>query len=229
MDPPPAPDVPDAPASPFAPTVAVPAMADPATARRARYANLATTALALAILEIVQGLFRVITQIANMAYGTHHAFTPKTVRGEALTEMTELGTRFAQRIGPWEIARAVPFLVASALLVSIALRIKRGDVEALRVARQWAFLAFGVLALSVLIQAMVTVPATLDYQEHLVAVMPVVMPKSGAPPFDVKALIGSMTKVGALLGLVFGTAAMAAWPIILYVWAGKLLRAPAAS
>ncbi len=130
----------------------------------------------------------------------------------------------ALRTAPWEIARTVPFLLATGLLLWIAVRLRQGDARALFVARQWTLAAFGVIAVSLLIQVVAIVPPTMEYQRQVVETIPTVTAGKGAAPFDVKQMMSSMMVVGAVFGVVTGTLFLSAWPVVLRVWAGRLIR-----
>jgi hypothetical protein len=101
-----------------------------------------------------------------------------------------------------------------------------GCLAALGAARQWALAALGVVAVSLLVQIVAIVPPTMDYQARIVELLPTA-PRTKAP-FDVKEFTSSMTMVSVALGLAFGAVGMSVWPVILYVWAGRL-RAEAAA
>ena len=81
---------------------------------------------------------------------------------------------------------------------------------------------------SALIQALVTVPATIAYTQQVMDMMPDMPTGASAPPFDVKEIMAVITKVSTMVGLVLGTLVLAIWPIVLHVWAGKLMRESAA-
>jgi uncharacterized membrane protein YciS (DUF1049 family) len=54
--------------------------------------------------------------------------------------------------------------------------------------------------------------------------MPVLPSRGGATAVDMKQMMGSMTLVSTILGVVFGTGFLAAWPIAFHVWSGRLMR-----
>jgi hypothetical protein len=186
---------------------------------------LGTTCLVLALLEMLDCVQKIATQLFSrtMIEGQRSLF-PTKPHGPPMGAMLDAAQQMAARIAPWEIARNLPYLAASVMLLLIANRLRKGDLAALATARQWVFAAFGVIAVSLLIQIVAVVPATMDYQRSIVESLPATPGGKGAPPFDVKQMVSSMTVVGTLLGLVFGTAFMSAWPIVLFVWAGRLLR-----
>jgi hypothetical protein len=131
---------------------------------------------------------------------------------------------FMTKIAIAEVVRSVPFVVASVVLLRISLRLKRAEPAALDDARKWLFWALGAIAVSILVQAVVTLPATMEWQEKFVAAMPAMPPPGtrGAPPFDMKQMITMMTMASSLVGLLFGSVMMAVFPVVVYVWAGKL-------
>ncbi len=186
----------------------------------ARCRTLGTLSLVLAILEIVYCGQKVVFQLMNSRIiAAERAYMPKTpgMSPAIYTEANEL----ARRVVPWEIARMVPFIVASVVLLFIARRLRAGDLAALGVARQWAFAALGVVGLSLLVQIVAIVPATLDYQARMVELLPAT--PRGAP-FDMGQMMSSMTMVGTVMGLAMGTVILSVWPIVLYVWACRLQR-----
>lgn len=67
-------------------------------------------------------------------------------------------------------------------------------------------------------------PATLEYQRHLVDSLPAMPAGAGTPPIDVKSFTSSVTAISVMLGLAGGIVFLSAWPIVLYVWAGQLIR-----
>jgi hypothetical protein len=117
----------------------------------------------------------------------------------------------------------VPFVVATCVLLWIAIRVRRGDTKALGAARTWALAALGVVATSALVQVLVTIPATMEYQRQVMDAMAVLPPRAKAP-FDIKGVMSAATIVGSIGGLVMGTMLLSVWPVTLYLWAGRLLR-----
>lgn len=206
--------------APYAPPGAVPAAPAGDGTRR-----LGTVALVLGIIELAYGGFHIIVEAFNsVLIEAERPLFPTRPRGPDMSAMLDQGHELAKAVAPWEIARTVPFLVLAAMLVWIATRLRRGDASALRVARQWALAAFGCIALSLLVQGMITMPATVEFQRKMFEAMPIPPTAKGAAAPDVRGLMSSMTIVGALLGLVFGAAFYSAWPIVLLVWSGRLLR-----
>ena len=130
---------------------------------------------------------------------------------------------FAKRIAVWEALRTIPFLLATVFLLWIALRLRKGDMEALRSAQTWMFSAFAAIAVSLLIQILVTVPATLEYQ-HQVATLMLTPPAGKSPPVAMREMMSAMTMVVTIVGVVIGTLVLSVWPVVFYVWAGRLLR-----
>ena len=191
-----------------------------------RCASLGTLCLLLGILELVYCGQRVIMQLLNdrivraerawFPSGAHPP--PAAIYGEA--------EAFAHRVAPWEIARTVPFVVAAVALLFIARRLRQGDLPALGAARQWALAALGVVAVSLLVQIIAIAPATMDYQARIVELVPT--PPHGKAPFDVGQFMASTTVVALGFGLAAGAVGMSVWPVILYIWAGRL-RAEAAA
>jgi hypothetical protein len=175
----------------------------------------------LGILELVYCGQRVIVQLLNSRIvRAERAFLPTEPHPPPAAIYSE-AEALAHRITPWEIARTVPFLVAAIALLFIARRLREGDLTALGAARQWALAALGVVVVSLLVQIVAIVPPTMDYQARIVELLPT--PSRGAkPPFDVRQFTSSMTIAGLALGLAFGAVSMSVWPVILYIWAGRL-------
>jgi uncharacterized membrane protein YqjE len=190
-----------------------------------RYKKLGTTCLVLAILELVYCLWRLVGQLLTTPImKAERTMLPSSPHGPRMNDVWDAAQELSHRIAPWETARTIPFALATGFLLWIAIRLRRGDGAALFAARKWVFAAFGVIAVSLLIQIAVVVPATMDYQRHVADAMPVVSHGSAPPPLDMKKFMSNMTVFGTVFGLVIGTVFVSVWPVILYVWAGKLIR-----
>lgn len=168
------------------------------------------------ILEIVYCALKGVLQLLNTRI---LAAERRLMPSPAIFSAAETMSR---RIVPWEIARTVPFAVASVVLLFIARRLRAGDLGALAVARQWAIAALGVVGVSLIVQFVAVVPATLDYQTKLADSLPSAS-RTGAP-FDVGAMMSSLTMMGMVTSVGMGALILSAWPIVLYVWAGRLQR-----
>jgi hypothetical protein len=202
---------------------APPAALDPA-AKRIR--TLGNVCLGLGLLELLYSLQHLVGPLLTKAiFRWEKAFLPKTRGGPPMGKMMDAAARFAERIAVWEVVRAIPFIVATSFLIAIAVRLRRGDRTALGAVRIWTYAALGVVALSLLIQVLVTVPATLAYEKMLVDLMPATGSGAAAPPFDLGAVMGRVTLVTTVLSLLIGTLFLSVWPIALLVWAGRLERA----
>ena len=191
-----------------------------------RMRSLGTLALVLAIMQIASTVLRL---LSNLGSSSMMGFQRQMMRGGAAQSdaILKAAEEFSGRIATAEALSGVPFAIASGWLLMIATRLRRGDVRALKPAREWPFLAFGVLALSVIVQLTITVPATIEYQQRIVAAMPA-MPKGSGAPFDMGAMMETMMTGIAYGGLVVGILFMSIWPIVLRVWSGRLLRDPQA-
>jgi hypothetical protein len=130
-----------------------------------------------------------------------------------------------RRVMAAEITRTIPFMIASGFLIWIALRLRKGEIAALKAAQKWAWWALGVVVLSVLIQLLVTVPATLEYSRKLTRAIPA-LPRGarGAPAFDPGGFFDTMMMISTLFSMIFGALFMSAWPVGLYFWSASLLR-----
>lgn len=138
---------------------------------------------------------------------------------DATTKATE---ELASTLAVWELLRALPFLAANAALFWIALRMRKGERRSLDHARKWIYGAMAALAVSVVIQATVTIPATLAFSRKLVEGIP---KPPGPAPFDLGAFTGSLTLMSSIMSAAFSTLALAAWPIILWIWSARLEKA----
>jgi hypothetical protein len=191
-----------------------------------RCRSLGTLCLVLGILEIVYCGQKLILQLLNSRIvRAERALLPSGPYAPSATTFHE-AEALARRIAPWETARTVPFVVAAVVLLFIARRLREGDLSALGAARQWALAALGVVAVSLLVQIVAVVPPTMDYQARVVELLPA--PPRSRAPFDVGQFTSMATMIGMGLGLALGAVGMAVWPVILYVWAGRL-RAEAAA
>jgi hypothetical protein len=190
-----------------------------------RYVTCGTTCLVLAAADLLYSLQKVLGSVLSgpliefektmLASGKHPVAMPGVL---------DAASDFLARIAFWESLRMVPYVIAGGVLLWIGARIRRGDARGLRAARTWVWCALGVVLVSALVQLLVTVPATMEYQRRIVAALPVLPASARPPPFDIKRMMSTFTIAFSTLGLVTGTATMATWPIVLYVWAGRLLR-----
>ena len=186
---------------------------------QARVARLGTIALVLGVIQLGQGL----TMLANLVSPpttpswTKDMLTRDAPDPEAARRVVEAADRLNATLARIEPLRALPFCLASAFLIAIAIRLRRGDPAALRSARSWVGAAFAVLAFSVLVQVQKTLPPTMEYLREYVAVTP-------QPDPSLRPMMESMIGFGAVAGVVLRTAIMAVWPILLFVWSGRLLR-----
>ncbi|APR87200.1 hypothetical protein A7982_12549 [Minicystis rosea] len=188
-----------------------------------RLEALGTTCLVLSIAELIYCIYRLVSPLFSKAMlNAQRSF----VRGSFPTSgVMEAAEHFMKTIAIWEALRTIPFVVATGFLLWIALRLRKGDGAALQSARTWALAALGVVVVSAAIQLFITVPATLEYQRTIAnSVLAATPAGSATPPFDVKQVTSMVTMIATIAGLVMGTVFSAAWPIVLYVWAGKLAR-----
>jgi hypothetical protein len=189
-----------------------------------RMATLGTVCLVLSILELLYCLQRLLSPLlTRSAFEMQKSLLRSLPTAPPANPVMDAAADFMARIAVWEVTRTVPFIVATCFLLWIAIRLRRGDARALVTARTWMFFALAAVLVSALIQVLFTVPAAMDYERHLMAVMPA-MPASSAAPFDVKAVTSAVTMVSTIVGLVGGTLFLSVWPVVLYVWAGRLIR-----
>jgi hypothetical protein len=190
-----------------------------------RCETLGTLSLALAALEGLACFQRLMGPIFGKAIlNFEKGIMPKTPGGPSFDDIVGAGKDLLDKIVIWEAVRAVPFLVATCVLGWIALRLRKAEPAALRAARTWSLAALGVVALSALIQIFVTIPATMEYQQAIVRLMPKIHSGSSAPPIDMDTMMSRVTLISSIVTLLGGIAFMSAWPIVLYVWAGKILK-----
>lgn len=191
-----------------------------------RCETLGNVALALSALELLSCVQRLLSPLlGRAAMRWQKAFMPKMPRGPSMDEMMDAGRELMDRIAVWEVVRTLPFLIATGVLIAIAVRLRRGDLGALAAARRWSAAALAVVALSAVIQVLVTIPATIDYTRAVVKTMPKLPAGPSGPPFDMGAMMSNMTMISSILGLIGGVLFLSAWPIVLYVWAGRIERA----
>jgi hypothetical protein len=197
----------------------------PVRSPAARYATLGTTALVLAVIQLLFDAQRMVSALFGGSFvSAERGLFPARAGMPSFDKMFDAAQAFAARIALWEAVRAIPFVLASSALVWIGVRLRRGDGAALATARRWVAGAFVVLIASVLVQAFVTIPATIEYSKTIFESFPAMPTGKAAMPFDIKEMTSQMTVVLAILGAFASTTILAVWPIVLFVWAGKLQR-----
>jgi hypothetical protein len=191
-----------------------------------RFSSLGTVSLVLAILELLYCFWK----LCSAALVSSILAAPLSLGGSApppspLPAMMSTASEFASKLALWEAARSLPFAVASGFLIGIALRLRRGEREALFTARAWVWWALGVIVISVALQLFVILPMTLEYERRLMSGFPSI-PSSGggAPPIDIGHFMDTWTLISTGISLIVGTMIFATWPIVLRVWADRLLR-----
>jgi hypothetical protein len=194
----------------------------PSAAERRR--SLGTTCLVLAVLELLYCLQKLATQMFGGAIvGAQRSFLP-TAQGVPTERILAAAKHLSQQIAPFEVARTLPFLAATAVLLWIALRLREGDPRALSTARTWALAAFVPVAISLVVQVVWVLPPTMEYQREIMKSLPTFSGADPAQSVEVQEMVSSMTAISAAAGVVIGAAVLSAWPIVLFVWAGRLLR-----
>jgi hypothetical protein len=188
-----------------------------------RIHSLGTLSLVLAILELLYCAVRVgsaalSSAVIEMQRSAMRAMPPEATQG--LGAIQDVAQGFARRMMIWELVRLFPFVVATAFLMWIALRLRKGDTTALRAARTWMFGALGAIVLSLLIQLLVTVPLAAEMQSRMLGVLNT---NGKGPPIDTSALAG-ITEVFTVATMGFGAMVLSTWPVVLYLWAGRLSR-----
>jgi hypothetical protein len=202
----------------------VPNASGPASLQK-RCASLGTTFMVISIVELAYGVLALVGPLLRRPMLELQRGMFSDASPPAMGAMLGAGEDFMNRIALWEALRAVPFAVTAALLLRIALRLRKGDASALRAAQRWVPWALGAIAVSLAIQAMVTVPATLEYQRKLLDVMP--MPSArggGALPIDIQRMTSAITTVSVIFGAAMGGLFWVIWPVTLHFWTRKILR-----
>ncbi len=193
-----------------------------------RFETLGNVSLGLGICELLYCLFRLVSPLLSEAMvGAQRSMLAGTKSAVPMAGITDAAQKFMAEIQLWEALRTLPFLLATSFLIWIALRIRKGDATALAAAKVWSLCALGAVAVSLVIQIAVTVPATMAYQRTIIDLMPTI-PKGSAAPFDVKQAASSITMITTAIGVLLGAVFFSAWPIALYFWASKLRRDSAA-
>jgi len=124
----------------------------------------------------------------------------------------------AVRVGIASSVRLVALMIASGVLVALALRLRRGDEGALRPLRIWTLFAFGVVALWTLVDLAVALPATRELDRMLFAAMRA----SGGNP-DTVSMSQDLSNVMIWVLLVGVPLLLAALPLALRIWSRRLL------
>ena len=134
-----------------------------------------------------------------------------------LTQMMDRMQEHMTTLAIWGGLRQLLFMIASAVLLYVAVRLMRSDPQALALARSWSWGALAVVALSVLTQVAILVPAQLDYQNQIFESVP--GGASGAP--GIMSGMETFTTIWAVVMMVAGAVIMAVWPVVLRMWADK--------
>jgi len=128
--------------------------------------------------------------------------------------------RMMKRVALGQSLRMVAFLAVTTWLIVIAVRLRRGRVDALKTAKSWTWLALGAVGLSSLMQALVVVPAQIAYQRELMGAM-TGMPGRPPPPGFMEGM-NTMTNVMFVLTAFGGAVLLAIWPIAFRLWADRI-------
>jgi hypothetical protein len=185
-----------------------------------RLETLGTFCLVFGITELLYAVYQVLAAamgssllelqrrvIAGIAAGMSGRGAP------AMPAVLDAAQDLVRRIAIANAVRMVPFVIASGVLVALALRLRRGDLSALRAARTWSYWALGVVGLSALLQLLVTVPATMDYGRRIFATLPMPPPGRAGPPFDVLRFMDTVMMASAIGTALIGSLVLAIWPI----------------
>jgi len=195
-----------------------------------RLGAIGTASLALAVLEVLYCI-QVITTAALLGpiLDLHRKvigsrlFSGAAVRG-AIAASSAAARDFAAIISSWELVRALLLGAAAASLLIIALRLRRGERGALSTTRAWALGSLGVMGSSALIQLIRTIPAISSYQRQLMTLAREATRGASSPLLDVPRLMDVSITAAIGLSLFVGIALFAVGPLVLGVWADRLLR-----
>jgi hypothetical protein len=191
-----------------------------------RFNGLGTMCLVLAIVELLNCFSKLVSAaLVSSIFAGSLGAASGAPPSSPLPSLMSTATEFAGKLALWEALRALPFAVASGFLIAVALRLRRGERAALFTARAWVWWAFGIIVLSVALQLFVTLPMTLDYERQMMSGLPAI-PSSGrgAASLDIAGFMDTWTLISSGISLIVGTMVFATWPIVLRVWADRLLR-----
>ena len=189
-----------------------------------RWRLLGNVSLVLAILDLLYCVIHILTPyLSRPLLDFERKFLATTPHGPDMGGLMDAAEKYTARMAPWEALRTLPFMIASCILVWIAIRLRRGDSDALRTARVWAFGAFGAVAVSLLIQIVVIVPATIEYQHEIMGLM-FKTPAGSKAPFDIGAVAGSTALASLMVTVVMGALGLSVWPAAMLIWTGQLIR-----
>jgi hypothetical protein len=152
------------------------------------------------------------------------------VPGARFSKLMEPMENFMEKIAIWEMLRTVPFVIAAGWLVVLGRRLLRQDRSALAAIRTWCYASAAPIVISVLIQLIFVLPATLAYSEAVSKSMPMTTPhgSSAAMPFDISTFVSTMTNAATGAGIIIGAMTLAIFPLVLFFWSKKLSQdAPA--
>jgi hypothetical protein len=190
-----------------------------------RYRTLGTTCLVLGLLEVLYCVQRLLSQLfRGSIVDAQRSMIPGVPGGPNTQAIMDAAREMMDRIALWESLRTIPFLVATGFLLWIALRLREGEARALFAARRWVLGAFAAIAVGVVIQVVWTMPAMAEYQRKIMGSILPIAGGDAASSVDVKEIVESIGALSVVLGVVGGTLVLSAWPIVLYVWSGRLIR-----
>lgn len=180
--------------------------------------SLSTTAIVLCCAQLASFLYSIGAGLISITAGHFLAGVSTTGAGGIDATMEEM-RRFMQRMAVIDMARTLPFAICSIVLLVFAFGVRRGRLESLRKARTWVWFALAVVCLSLCLQLFVTGPMMSAYQRSLFARVGATGGSEGG--VDMFNLFAS---VGVIIGPIFWSAVWCVWPIVLRIWADRLIR-----
>ena len=201
------------PAEPRIPSAAAVPGAPPPHAVDKGVKNIGIVSLILSILMILWSLFQTGSSLMMIFFTQHHAkmFAPpsgSSVDPESAKIAAKMQGHMVN-VSLINTGRYLLILTATGVLLYIAARLLRGDPKALPGARAWTLWAFGVVAISALIQLGVLLPMQLGLQKDL-----------WGPAHGSGATTDFMSFWG-MISVVVGTVLLSVWPVALRIWAGR--------
>lgn len=181
--------------------------------------NLGVTSLVLTLLMVLWSLFQLASAAASVAmvgyqqrmFASTPGMTPEA--DKMLSEMR----RHMLEMTMWHGGRYLLYLGASGVLLVAAVKLMRGNPDALPFARNWTWGAFAVLGISVLIQAAIILPKQLAMQQEMLSSIP---SSAGSPGFE--STFQTFSMVWTMVMLVVSAVVLVIWPIVLRLWVDRI-------
>ena len=211
---------------PWVPSAGAPPGA-PAAYRDRRLETIGLVCIILAASQLAWFVYTVVSSaIGMLAVDLGSSWLSSSAPGPLPPELKELmdATRTLMRTTAiWTLVRSLPFAALSGVLIHIGLGLRAGKRDSLLAAKRWMWWAFGALFVSALIQALITVPAALEYQRLMTEKLHA-FSGTGAPPPAMSGPMDGWNTAWSVMGPVAGLVIMAVWPVALRLWADRLLQ-----